>query len=55
MDEIKPRLQSRSAITRPVLDYLKFALLTFYDLLVIHDRVLDDHGLQGLAGGKYFG
>ena len=32
---------------------MTFVLLTVDDVVAIHDYVLDDHELQGLAGGKF--
>ena len=32
---------------------MTFVLLTINDVVAIHDYVLDDHELQGLAGGKF--
>ena len=32
---------------------MTFVLLTVSDVMAIHDHVLSDHELQGLAGGKF--
>ena len=32
---------------------MTFVLLTVDQVIAIHDHVLDDHELQGMAGGKY--
>jgi death-on-curing protein len=32
---------------------MTFVLLTVNDVIAIHDHVLSDHELQGLAGGKF--
>ena len=32
---------------------MTFVLLTIDDVVAIHDYVLDDHELQGLAGDKF--